>query len=55
MSYAAQYSLLEKKVMALMEGRGATAEKAECLDQMDRLWAQMTPEEQRQARGQTCG
>lgn len=50
MSHVAQYALLEEKVMTLLGERGATSEKVKCLEQMDRLWADMTPEEQRQAK-----
>ena len=44
MSCVAEYSRLEEKVVELRE-RGSTYEKVRYLEQMDRLWAAMTPEE----------
>lgn len=55
MSGVAEYTRLEAKVVELLGVRGTISEKVQYLDQMDRLWATMTPEEQRQAKERTNG
>ena len=55
MSSVAEYTRLEEKVVELLGARGTISQKVKCLERMDRLWADMTPEEQRQARERTNG
>lgn len=45
------YLRLEGRVRQLLTERGTTAERVECLERMDRLWAQMSDEERRAASG----
>jgi len=47
MSCVAEYTRLEEKVEQLRGEHGTTAEKVKYLERMDRLWADMTPEERR--------